>query len=111
VAAPLYSTLLFTGSNPTTADVSSAVVGSGFLWVVRDIAVLTPGLPYSNDGGWGIFDPQSFPIFALPNGSSAGAHCYVWEGRQVIPAGQYLVFHGSLAGYSWRVSGYVLTAP
>lgn len=106
----VYTELLFTVSNGGPGNVVSDTVPSGFVWVVRDVTVTTPGIPFSNDGGWELYS-SSGPIFGATSGETCGGRTFYWEGRQVVDTGDHLTFHGVAAGYGMAVSGYVLTLP
>lgn len=112
--ATLYSTLLYAALNAGTGTYNSVAVPSGFIWVVRDIvlvsplrSVVVPQFAFScqvTDGG-------GLPLLNVPLWVAVSGVSYHWAGHQVINTGDNLRVIVQGPGWSWRISGFKLSTP
>jgi hypothetical protein len=89
------------------ASSSTYVVPTGFVAVVRDVAVLLEGDATSNAELF-VEAPSTWIGYWAP--AATGTHTYQWIGRQVIEAGETLA--GDCSGTTWAslwASGYLLS--
>lgn len=113
MAARLYSEILWQEDNISGTTVTSAVVPTGYIWVVRDITIDCAGLII------GMKAPPT--LFELVGGgfvARVGSDPWDpvsdfnhWEGRQVLNTGEQLQAVVTGVNVYWRVSGYALTTP
>lgn len=107
--AKVYSERLLVGGATSSL---SATVPADVLWVVRDARIYFDGANSTDVFNLAVLTPASGTAI-LMYGQVAGAspELFEFEGRQVLHAGDRLVFSGSTANWYVTVSGYVLTLP
>jgi hypothetical protein len=110
MALPVYSVLLWELESATGTIVGPGPP-AGYVWVVRQIDVVTQGQPFLNAGGFAITDAASAPIFGRANGQCPSATWFSWSGRQVLELGDHLRAALPALSASLRVSGYQLATP
>lgn len=107
--AKVYSDRLLIGG--ATASESATVPGD-VLWVVRDARFFFDGASSSDIFNLAVITPSSgTAILAYGQAAGGTAEIFEWQGRQVMKAGDRLVFSGSTVNWYVTVSGYVLTLP
>lgn len=114
--ARIYSTLFYADSLPL-AGTALAPVPAGELWVVREVSAVASNKASDfgfdcgaiRQGAGGLYVPfvsYSFDLFTTPTNPTQ----FEWEGRQVIPAADYLYLTASAGSCMYvTVSGYLLT--
>lgn len=109
MARPAYSQLLLESPGVATGTQESEIVPDGFVWVVRDVYVSNETNAHWGLMAWQLTDSAGTVIFEVPLLMALPGRQYHREMRQVLEAGdQLLVSCAEL--WSWRISGYVLTA-
>lgn len=84
----------------------------GFVWEPRDISIWYNGSPPSHGlNGVGVADNHNAVIYQTPSGFSQPGRHYHWEGRQLINTGDKLRVFVLDDGWTFRITGYQLTAP
>lgn len=113
MARTLYTKLLWAqpGSTSGSGLVIGPVVPTGYVWVVRDVVAIAPGLYSDSAGAFLLSDGDGVPIFYADSLFSRGQSSYHWDGHQLVPEANWLQKSSDLAGWSWRVTGYQLTLP
>lgn len=105
----LYSKRLLVGG---ALDSASATVPAGVVWVVRDSLLYFDGASTSDGyalevniagGGLGVIQRGI--------ATATQQEIFAWQGRQVLNAGDELVFGASTLNWYIMVSGYELTLP
>lgn len=109
--ANVYSKLLFYRAVTVTTSEDSDNVPTGFVWVVRNVSVLSPGNSFSTEYGWALSATNGAVICGVSEGYGAGASHYLFETHQVVVSPGTLHFGSSVPGYGLSVSGYELTLP
>jgi hypothetical protein len=107
----VYSVELFSSSLTTSPDTPSGPVPTGFVWVVRSVTVIPPGLAFQADGGWTLVDDNSTPLAGIGPWYGSGSQPVSCDIHHVVGAGGSLTFRGAGTGYAFKVSGYQLTLP
>lgn len=114
MASNIYTqTLWQLGPTTVGGSVLGPAVPSGFLWVIRDIVLVSPG----PDGIIASTPPGSLyvntiPVAATPRQGTLQASVFRYEDlRQVITVNDSWGFTGPDAGWQLRVCGYQLSAP
>lgn len=108
--APLYTQLLYE-NNAVSSTVLSAAVPAGYIWDVRDIELSTYGPGIAANGNFRIQDTANCNIWQLGWDETYTGSVHHWDGRQVLTAGQKLVFVPDAGTWYVRVTGYLLSAP
>lgn len=108
--ARLYTKRLLSGS--VTATEYSAVVPENVLWVVRDAVYVWNG---DSDGSLEAYTLSITPAVLIidylsPVVDHAGVQGH-WQGRQVVEAGETLLFATTTATWYVLVTGYELELP
>lgn len=103
-----YSSVLLDGYWPSASPpLTSDVVPTGYIWVVRDVEAAnegtTPDLAtlYSN--------VENLWIVLTSASPGAQGETIQWKGRAVLTAGDTLGFQGQANSWLIHVSGYVLS--
>jgi hypothetical protein len=101
------------------AEIYNAPFGSTLLggpdgavkWVVKDIVVIFVGGGARPVGGFRVVDSHGVSLMSVMQPFSVQGIDYHWSGSQVVETTDALTFQADLAGWSIRVSGYILTLP
>ncbi|SRR5258707_304251 len=109
--AALYSSLLFGSPAAAGGTYNSDPVPVGKVWVVRDIDAILLAAPNLVPNGFTLTDSGDQHIAAQLDGFARSFADFHKETRQVLVAGDFLVMTTTDFGWSWRISGFVLTAP
>ena len=104
--AKLYSKRLLASAGAT--DALSATVPAGVIWIVRDAILTFDGAVTSDAYQLGIVGVAPILYGQVAGGSVARI---VYQGRQVLDAGEQLFFGASTLNWYVLVSGYELTTP
>jgi hypothetical protein len=80
-------------------------------WVVKDIVVVYFGGGAVPQPGFSVLDSHGAPVMAIQQPWSTRGVEYHWTGSQVVETADSLLFRADSAGWSIRVSGYILTLP
>ena len=110
--ANIYSVVMFQlGPGSFGGAYETTPVPDGYIWIVRDIDIKSPGVPWTRTYGLNITDGEQAPLYVTDHHNAPGGTYSFWRGRQVLQAGDTLLITVVEAGWSIRISGYQLTAP
>lgn len=105
----IYSTLYQWGLNVAPGTYTGPITPSGQVWVIRDIRIRNTSSTISTVSGFLYSDSNNVPIFELGALECRPARNYAWTGRQVLEPGAWAQFVTTDTGWSFRVSGYLLS--
>lgn len=114
MASTIYTQTLWQ-HGPTTGggSVLGPGVPAGFLWVIRDVVLVSPGT-----SGTIVSTPaatlyvNTIPVAATPTQGTLQGSVFRYEDlRQVVSVADTWGFTGPAAGWQLRVGGYQLSAP
>lgn len=111
MSSPVHSVALWSLPFTSSTFVTGPTVPAGFVWVVRDIALVNFKQPYFALGFYAIGTNVRGFVFLRGNGQDRGGRDYQWRGRFVMEPGDQIWFEASDTGFEGVVSGYQLTLP
>lgn len=109
--AAIYSSLYYRVYRlPNNSTIDCAQPGPGNVWILHDIVAMNDGATTGLANGFAVVDDVNAPIFGAEGAQARLGYVYHWEGRQVLLATQYAVIKTLDPNWSFRISGYLLTA-
>lgn len=108
---PVYSTELAYLASSAFGETSLGGPDGSVRWIVNDISCFFLGGYTVPLQGFSVKQAFEAVIFAMAPPFAVQGFPYHWSGRQVVESPNSLVFFSTDAGWSVRVSGYVLTLP
>lgn len=114
MATNIYTQTLWQVSPTVSAgSTPGPAVPAGYLWVVRDISLVSPGTADGFAGtATGTLSVNGIAIAATPIVGTLAGTLFRWEDlRQVVSVSDAWGFSSAASGWAIRVGGYQLTAP
>ena len=110
--ATIYSVLIGEGNSESGGIVLLPAIPPTYVYIVRDIDVVYTGTSAeAATSSIAFVDSAGVSLFSLAGGALQPGQWYGWRGRQVLEPGDTLTALVVNPVFSFRVSGYQLTAP
>jgi hypothetical protein len=107
----VYSALLAHAVGAAAGDTGLGGPDGPVKWIVKDIVVVYVGGGAQPQPGFQVIDTTGAPLMTVQQPFALRGIEYHWTGTQTVETTDSLIFRTDSAGWSIRVSGYILALP